>query len=140
MKGKQILLISIIFAGIFFSTISLGRQILLLRKEQETFMHLRMQIADLREGSNSLNGREERERDFYEIKNKEDCVEEDILPEFKEIFIENSDFCGWITIEGTNIDYPVMQKAEDREYYLHRDFYGKESYGGVPFVGNHILS
>ncbi|MGN1140035.1 MAG: class B sortase, partial [Oliverpabstia sp.] len=23
----------------------------------------------------------------------------------------------------------------DREYYLHRDFYGKESYAGVPFIG-----
>ena len=30
----------------------------------------------------------------------------------------NSDVVGWIKIEGTNIDYPVMQNGD---YYLHRN-------------------
>lgn len=37
------------------------------------------------------------------------------------LYAENNDFVGWISIPGTNIDYPVVQ-CEDNEYYLHRAF------------------
>lgn len=47
---------------------------------------------------------------------------------------ENPDFFGWIFIEGTAVNYPVMYAPEDEEYYLHRDFYGKEARSGVPFL------
>lgn len=47
---------------------------------------------------------------------------------------ENPDFFGWIFIEGTAVNYPVMYTPEDEEYYLHRDFYGKEARSGVPFL------
>ena len=48
----------------------------------------------------------------------------------------NSDFVGWLSIEDTVIDYPVMKSAEsDPEYYLHRDFDGNDSYSGTLFIG-----
>lgn len=47
---------------------------------------------------------------------------------------ENSDMIGWIRIEGTNIDYPVMQSPNQRDYYLHRDFYKKKSSYGTPYL------
>jgi sortase B len=37
-------------------------------------------------------------------------------------------------IEGTPLDYPVMQNKDDNEYYLHRDFYGEYEYSGLPFL------
>ncbi|MBE5958373.1 MAG: class B sortase [Lachnospiraceae bacterium] len=49
---------------------------------------------------------------------------------------KNSDFVGWMTIEDTVIDYPVMKsKEEDPEYYLHRDFNKNYSYSGSLFIG-----
>ena len=49
---------------------------------------------------------------------------------------QNSDFVGWLTINDSLIDYPVMKSSEDQpEYYLHRDFYGRDSYSGCLFVG-----
>ena len=49
---------------------------------------------------------------------------------------QNSDFVGWLTIDDSLIDYPVMKSSEDDpEYYLHRDFYGKASSSGCLFVG-----
>lgn len=48
---------------------------------------------------------------------------------------ENSDFCFWLTVPGTVIDYPVMSNAGDSEYYLHRDFYKEKTYSGTPFLG-----
>ena len=48
----------------------------------------------------------------------------------------NSDFVGWLSIEGTGIDYPVMKSSEsDPEYYLHRDFDKNDSYSGTLFIG-----
>lgn len=45
-----------------------------------------------------------------------------VQKKFVEIYKENSDFVAWIKIDGTEIDYPVMQTMDDEEYYLHRDF------------------
>ena len=55
---------------------------------------------------------------------------------YKSLVGQNSDFVGWLTINDSLIDYPVMKSSEDDpEYYLHRDFYGNDSYSGCLFVG-----
>lgn len=46
----------------------------------------------------------------------------------------NPDFFGWLSIEGTKLNYPVMHTPEDGEYYLRRDFEGSHSESGVPFM------
>lgn len=46
----------------------------------------------------------------------------------------NSDMIGWIKINGTNIDYPVMFRENDYDYYLNHSFYNKYSLSGVPFA------
>ena len=43
---------------------------------------------------------------------------------------QNPDFFGWISIEGTNIDYPVMFTPDDPEHYLRRAFDGSSSQSG----------
>lgn len=63
-------------------------------------------------------------------------MKEDILPEYQEIYGENPDFAGWMMIEGTKINYPIMQTLEEPEYYIHRDFNREFSYAGTPFVGS----
>lgn len=48
---------------------------------------------------------------------------------------QNGDFVGWISIEGTNLDFPVMQTTGDRaDYYLRHDFNGDYSVYGVPYL------
>lgn len=59
-----------------------------------------------------------------------DLDEPVILPEYAEMYEENHDLIGWLSIEGTVIDYPVMQTPEDECYYLKRDFYGKDNENG----------
>ena len=54
---------------------------------------------------------------------------EKILPEYREIYKVNSDFVGWLTIPGINLDSPVVQ-TEDSEYYLHKDFFGEDNANG----------
>ena len=47
---------------------------------------------------------------------------------------ENADCIGWLSIDGTNISYPVMYTPSDPQKYLRRNFYGKYSQSGVPFL------
>lgn len=47
---------------------------------------------------------------------------------------ENQDFYGWLSIDGTELDYPVMFTPNNPQYYLRRDFYGNSSNSGVPFL------
>lgn len=32
-----------------------------------------------------------------------------LLPQYQALYAQNSDLAGWIQIDGTNINYPVMQ-------------------------------
>ena len=41
---------------------------------------------------------------------------------------------AWVEIPNTDIDYPVMQKKNDPEYYLHKNYKGEYSYSGTPFL------
>lgn len=61
-----------------------------------------------------------------------------LLPKdvYKDVLMQNSDFVGWIKIDGTKIDYPVVQ-SETRDYYLRRGFDKKYSYYGVPYAAEH---
>lgn len=60
-----------------------------------------------------------------------------MLPEFRELYERNSDIVGWLKIDGTRIEYPVMQNPQDAEYYLNHDFDKKENKGGLPFLDAH---
>ena len=53
----------------------------------------------------------------------------------QKLYEENNDLVAWLSIEGTDIDYPVMQ-CEDDEYYLHHDFYGNEDKYGCLYIRN----
>ncbi len=50
------------------------------------------------------------------------------------VYEQNSDFVGWISIEGTNINYPIMQTVDSPNYYLKRGFEKQYSNYGVPYV------
>lgn len=45
----------------------------------------------------------------------------------------NADVVGWLSVEGTRIDYPVVQGGDDG-YYLSHDLWGNQSEAGCPFL------
>jgi len=74
-----------------------------------------------------------------ELNKGEESIEytdEDIPEPIEEIVnlkSRNEDVVGWIKINNTNIDYPILQ-AEDNEYYLRRDWLGNSSIPGSIFM------
>lgn len=55
--------------------------------------------------------------------------------DYRPLVQENSHLAAWITIEGTEVDYPVMYTPEDPEYYLRRAFDGSYALSGSLFIG-----
>lgn len=60
-----------------------------------------------------------------------------MLPEFQELYKKNSDIVGWLKIDGTRIDYPVMQNQHDAQYYLNHNFNKEKNKNGLPFLDEH---
>lgn len=54
-------------------------------------------------------------------------------PEFEALQEDNEDVVGWINIDDTKIDYPVLHSADNQEY-LTEDFNREESAGGSIFM------
>lgn len=57
-----------------------------------------------------------------------------MLAKYAPLYEQNDDLFGWLRIDGTVIDYPVMHTPGDPEKYLHANFNHEYSYGGIPFV------
>lgn len=57
-----------------------------------------------------------------------------MLPKMAELYAENPDVIGWVSIPGTKVDYPVMYTPGDPEKYIHKNFKGVYSLGGLPFM------
>ena len=47
---------------------------------------------------------------------------------------ENDECVGWLYIDGTRVNYPVMHTPDNPEKYLRMNFYGEYSVSGVPFM------
>ena len=58
----------------------------------------------------------------------------EVLPRYRALYEENPDLVGWLQIDGTDIDLPVVQTPGDNEYYLRRGFDGLYSTGGTLFL------
>lgn len=57
-----------------------------------------------------------------------------VQKKYARLYKKNNDFVGWIKIEDTDIDYPVMQSMYEEEYYIYRDFDKQSSSAGTLFI------
>ena len=53
--------------------------------------------------------------------------------DFNSLKNTNSDVVGWIIVDGTNINYPVV-KTQDNDYYLNHNFNHNDDSTGWPFM------
>lgn len=57
-----------------------------------------------------------------------------ILEEYAILYSRNPELVGWIKIDGTKIDYPVMQCKDDEDYYLTHNFQRESDSKGALFI------
>lgn len=59
----------------------------------------------------------------------------DFLPWYQELHDQNSDMVGWLQIENSKINYPVMQTSMDNaNFYLYKDFDKNDSVRGCIYA------
>ena len=58
---------------------------------------------------------------------------EDEGASFEELLVINKDVCAWVTVDNTNIDFPILQ-GETNLTYINRDVYGNFALAGSIFL------
>lgn len=74
-----------------------------------------------------------------EMAETETATEEqrEVIPvKFEELQAVNPDVYAWITVPGTDIDYPILQHASDNSYYLMHNIDGSYGYPGCIYTEN----
>lgn len=69
-----------------------------------------------------------------ELEQPQDETKEYVVRErFQELLALNNRIVGWISLNGTELDNPILQ-AEDNEFYLHHNYLDEESRAGSIFM------
>lgn len=56
------------------------------------------------------------------------------LSDYQDLYLQNNDMVGWIKIEDTKINYPVMQSKDNPNFYLKHGFDKAYTDYGCPYV------
>ncbi|SDB58937.1 sortase B [Ruminococcaceae bacterium FB2012] len=98
----------------------------------------RKQVADADAAQRELFG--DIRPDIEAPDNKDGSSGTDAPDPLAELKAVNADAVGWITIDGTSIDFPVVQTT-DNSFYLDKGFDKKYNYGlGCPFLDRRCKS
>ena len=89
------------------------------------------QLASLK-GSNVLSSEAQQEQNTFSL-HKSAVRLPDILPEYETLYNKNKKLIGWLKIDDTNIDYPVMQTS-DNTYYLDHNYNQEYDKNGSIFL------
>ena len=95
------------------------------KKEAEVYKDLQQIVIENNTDRDTINVVAEAEKSKGESSNKYNL---------ENIAKINSDVIGWIKIDETNIDYPVMQNGD---FYLHRNIYKEYSSHGTPYLAEY---
>ena len=108
------------------------------------YLSYRAQIA-LQEEVSALHAQimaNHQEDGAADAENRQSENEADASMKLKELHDQmqryNRDYVFWLTISGTEMSYPVVQR--DNSYYLTHDFYGKKNAHGALFVDEGFAS
>ena len=125
MRKISIILSLLLSAVLAVAVFKIVQTINIQQKEKEDFQI----IADLVETPH-LPEETSNTTTTQETKAEETKPTRNIAPVLK----QNADCIGWIFIEDTNINYPVMHTPSDPQKYLRLSFDKKYSQSGVPFL------
>lgn len=134
MRKINIILILLLTALLSLSAYMIWKDISIQQKEKKEFEEL-LEIIEIPEETTDLAstgmGTESALNDMTEPEVTEPEVQtRNLAP----LFEKNSECIGWIYIEGTNVNYPVMHTPDNSQKYLRKNFDGEYSQSGVPFL------
>ncbi len=100
-----------------FSAYKIFSEVWQKQKEQDAFEQLAQQVV------------------VDEVQFEDVDIEQLKLERYAQLKETNPHFVGWIRIDGTKLNYPVVHTPDNPEYYLRRAFDGSYAISGTPFLG-----
>lgn len=94
-----------------------------MRREEETYEELREEVTEQTDES-----AEAEETEAEEPPNDVD---------WEALWERNPDIYAWIEIPGTQVDYPIVQRADDNHWYLTHTIDGEEATAASIYTENH---
>ena len=98
-----------------------------------TNISLKKEIIEETNLLNTIEIDESKLENVEENKEREEPKETEKVLKVKELRKENQDIVGWLEIENTNINYPVLQ-GKDNEYYMSHNYKKQKSKNGAIFL------
>ena len=137
-----IILIAVLSITAVVSGVMFARQYSDSRKSKEAFNGLADLVVDIDTAAQTEPAEDTGTDEDSETDKPAKLTEEEIRAQQTELahekygalFEQNQDFIGWISIDGTNINYPVMQTPDNPDYYLKHSFEKIWSDYGVPYI------
>lgn len=75
--------------------------------------------------------------DLAKLKTQREDLKTDkgiVVGEYVDLYLKNGEIIGWIEIEDTKVNYPVMWTPDNPEFYLRRNFDKEHATSGTPFL------
>lgn len=133
---KYIGLVFMVVAVVSFAVFGIAelRDIITTRQAAKMTEQVQKEQAQKREETDKVSDSGNESKNASVSQDVVDVTSLTILPEFVDLHNQNSDMVGWLKIEGTDIDYVVVQKDNDNEYYLNHAFDRSENSNGSIFM------
>ena len=125
MNKKYIIILSLLIVILAISSFFIIKEFVENKKETEIYEDLQEIVIEENPDLNTTT------EDIKKEKSEEESSNKYNLENIAKI---NSDVIGWIKVENSNINYPVMQNGD---YYLHRNIYKNYSSHGTPYLAEY---
>ncbi len=134
MRILKIFLVLLLSALVIISAAMIWKEITTQQKEKKEFEEL-LEIIEKPAEETDLSNTSSGPESTIDETTKPDLPEPEVnVRNLAPLFEINSECVGWIYIEGTNVNYPVMHTPDNPQKYLRKNFDGAYSQSGVPFL------
>ena len=131
MKKVLFTAVFLLLLGAFgVSAFMVGNYLIDGKKQADRYNELSEIAANAQTGAAETTEATDAAEETTEATKSTEITEPEMLPGYKEIYEMNNHVVGWIKMEGTPMDYPVMQTPEEPNFYLYRNFDKKDSARG----------
>lgn len=128
---KQLITTTILLCAFLVFVIASGSTIYVILNNKESEKNIERINQRIEEVVSDDNSNKENENNNKEAKPEV----EPKIPKMNSLLEINSDTVGWLTVPGTNIDYPVV-KTNNNDFYLDHNFEKQKDYNGWVFMYN----
>ena len=132
MSKKLLFTITVVLLVIAFavSAVMVGKYVVEGKKSEDRFDELAQQAS----AAATTEPAETKAAEETKPAETTEPTEPKMIAGYEELYNQNNDLVGWIKLEGTKLNYPVMQTPADPNFYLYRDFDKKDSTRGSVYA------